>query len=143
MFDIYIYDYIYTISLHSYCDVQSSPQIADLRLRICVHHQRLVCFSMSFLFQHHFWFFTWPTEVWVIHVNPCCCFIMFHLCLALQDIRRSFWSAWQSGSLDFDTLADVSSEKDCTGELLFFDLFGNPEHRKSTARGCYSLFRLA
>ena len=35
-----------------------------------------------------------------IHAVVSSCFIYVWHCLALQDIRRSFWSAWQSGSLD-------------------------------------------
>ena len=44
-----------------------------------------------------------------IHAVVSSCFIYVWHCLAPQDIRRSFWSAWQSGSLDFDTVADMTS----------------------------------
>ena len=46
-----------------------------------------------------------------IHAVVSACFIYVWHCLAPQDIRRSFWSAWQSGILDFDSFAEVNSEK--------------------------------
>ena len=84
-FNIYLYIYTYLCHLCQYSD-ESSPQIAGLGLEaknrcpppkvglpfyvVLVLASLLVC--------------TWFTEVQVIHdVNPCCCFIMCHLCLAL------------------------------------------------------------